>query len=157
VLAQTVFLFYGNRGMLFEIVRNEIGDADMFSSTTPRILAVDDDREFRQSLIKIFQKAGFQVHVAADGSQAVALLGKAHYDLVILDLKLPGKSGLELLREIKTTMPDTRVIVVTSYGDAASRFEAMAAGAFEYLNKPVKRNAILGASQRALMHFSKAG
>ncbi|MGH7596668.1 MAG: response regulator [bacterium] len=119
----------------------------------PRILAVDDDREFRRSLIKIFEKAGFQVNVAADGNQAEALLGKNHYDLVVLDLKIPGKSGLELLREIKTNTPDTEVIIVTAYGEAASRGEAIAAGAFEYLNKPVKRNAILEASQRALAHL----
>ena len=122
----------------------------MISSDAPCILAVDDDREFRRSLIKIFEKAGFQVDVAADGNQAAALLGKNHYDLVVLDLKIPGKSGLELLREIKAKTPNTQVIVVTVYGEADSCFEAKTAGAFECLNKPVKRNVILETAQRAL-------
>ena len=119
-------------------------------SDAPRILAVDDDREFRRSLIKIFEKAGFRVNVAADGKQATVLLSKSHYDLVVLDLKIPGKSGLELLREIKAKTPNTEVIVVTVYGEADSCFDAKLAGAFACLNKPVKRNVILETSQRAL-------
>ncbi len=125
----------------------------MTALDAPHILAVDDDREFRRSLIKIFEKAGFQVNVAADGDQAAALLNKNHYDLVVLDLKIPGKSGLELLHEIKAKAPGTQVIVVTVYGDADSQVEVMAAGAFAYLNKPVKRNTMLEASQRALAHL----
>jgi DNA-binding NtrC family response regulator len=142
--------------MLFEIiyVENEEMHA-MTSVDETRVLVVDDNREFRRSLVKIFQKAGFQVNVAAEGNQAGVLLGQSHYDLVVLDLQIPGKSGVELLREIRVKSPDTQVIVVTVYGDTTSCFEAQAAGAFECLNKPVKRNAILEASQRALMHLDK--
>jgi DNA-binding NtrC family response regulator len=134
----------------------KIGDAGMAALDAPRILVVDDDREYRRSLVKIFHKAGFDIQVAADGNQAAVLLDKTHYDLLVLDLKIPGKSGLELLREIKMKTRATEVIVVTAYGEADSRNEAIAAGAFEYLNKPAKRNAILEASQRALAHLDKA-
>jgi DNA-binding NtrC family response regulator len=116
----------------------------------PRILVVDDDREFRRSLIKIFQKAGYQANGASDSAQALALLNRRHYGLVILDLKLPGKSGLEALREIKAQAPESKVIVVTAFGDAITYREAMAIGVFDYLNKPVKRQMILAASERAL-------
>ncbi len=120
---------------------------------SPRILVVDDDREFQRSLIKIFQKAGYQVNVAFNSTQALALLNRTHYALIVLDLKMPGKSGLEVLREIKTKAPESKVIIVTAFGDSASYREAMAAGAFDYLNKPVKRKTILEASQRALANF----
>jgi DNA-binding response OmpR family regulator len=125
----------------------------MASLDTPRILVVDDDREFQRSLIKIFLKAGYQVNVASDSVQALAVLDRRPYDLIVLDLKMPGKSGLEVLREIKIKTPDSKVIVVTAFGDPASRREAMAVGACDYLNKPVKRKEILDASKKALTRF----
>jgi DNA-binding response OmpR family regulator len=125
----------------------------MASLDTQRILVVDDDREFQRSLIKIFQKAGYQVNVASDSVQALAVLNRRPYDLIVLDLKMPGKSGLEVLREIKTKTPDSKVIVITAFGDPASRREAMAVGACDYLNKPVKRKEILDASKKALTRF----
>jgi DNA-binding NtrC family response regulator len=126
------------------------------SLDNPRILVVDDDREFQRSLIKIFLKAGYQVNVASDSVQALAVLNRRHYDLIVLDLKMPGKSGLEVLREIKIKTPDSKVIVVTAFGDSTSYREAMAIGAFDYLNKPVKRKEILEASRKALTHFENS-
>ncbi len=128
----------------------------MASVDTPRILVVDDDREFQRSLLKIFYKAGYQVNVASDSVQALAVLNRRHYDLVVLDLKMPGKSGLEVLREIKTTTPDSKVIIVTAFGDSTSYREAMAIGACDYLNKPVKRKEILEASRKALTRFENS-
>ena len=127
----------------------------MASLDTPRILVVDDDREFQRSLIKIFLKAGYQVNVASDSVQALAVLDRRRYDLIVLDLKMPGRSGLEVLREIKTKTPDSKVIVVTAFGDLTSRREAMASGACDYLDKPVKRKEILEASKKALTRFEK--
>jgi DNA-binding NtrC family response regulator len=126
------------------------------SLDNPRILVVDDDREFQRSLIKIFLKAGYQVNVASDSVQALAVLNRRHYDLIVLDLKMPGKSGLEVLREIKIKTPDAKVIVVTAFGDSTSYREAMAIGAFDYLNKPVKRKEILEASRKALTRFENS-
>ena len=117
-----------------------------------RILILDDDQEFRCSLAKIFQKAGFQVNAAGDGNQAGELLSKAHYHLIVLDLKMPGKSGFELLKEIKTNTPEAKVIIVTAFGDATDCRQVMQAGAFAYLNKPVKREVILEFAARALEH-----
>jgi DNA-binding NtrC family response regulator len=128
----------------------------MASVDMPRILVVDDDREFQRSLIKIFQKAGYQVNVASDSVQALALLNRRQYDLVVLDLKMPGKSGLEVLRDIKTKTPDSKVIVVTAFGDSTSYREAMAIGVCDYLNKPVKRKEILDASRKALTRFENS-
>lgn len=126
------------------------------SLDNPRILVVDDDREFQRSLIKIFLKAGYQVNVASDSVQALAVLNRRHYDLIVLDLKMPGKSGLEVLREIKIKTPDSKVIVVTAFGDSTSYREAMAIGVSDYLNKPVKRKEILEASSKALTRFENS-
>lgn len=114
-----------------------------------RILILDDDQEFKRSLTKIFQKAGFQVN-AGDGRQASELLGKAYYPLIVLDLQMPGKSGLEVLREIKAQTPEAKVIMVTAFADPDSIRQALSAGAFAYLNKPVKRENILASAKKAL-------
>lgn len=125
----------------------------MSSSHFPRVLVVDNDREFRRSLSKTFQKARFQVTEAGDGNQASELLNKGHYSLVVLDLKMPGKSALELLREIKAKTPEAEVIIVTAFGDTTSYQQTMDAGAYAYLDKPVKRKEILESAQRALEHL----
>jgi DNA-binding NtrC family response regulator len=122
----------------------------MASVNAPRILVVDDDREFQRALVKIFKKTGFKVGAASDVNQASAMFDKTHYAFIVLDLKLPGKSGLELLREIKAKAPEAKVIIVTAFGDTLSRHEALEAGAFDYLNKPVKRKSILEIVSRAL-------
>ena len=124
----------------------------MASMVAPRILVVDDDQEFQRALVKIFRKAGFKVSAASDGNQAASMLERAHYAfmVMVLDLNLPGKPGLELLREIKAKAPETKIIVVTAYGDAAGRQAALESGAFEFLNKPVKRKAVLEMVKKAL-------
>lgn len=124
----------------------------MAAATAPRILVVDDDLEFQRALVKIFRKAGFKAGAASDGNQAAAMLARAHYAFMVMvvDLNLPGKPGLELLQEIKAKAPATKIIVVTAYGDAASRQAAIDAGAFEFVNKPVKRKTILDIVKKAL-------
>ncbi|MDZ7309327.1 MAG: universal stress protein, partial [candidate division KSB1 bacterium] len=109
-----------------------------------------DDREFRRSLTKIFQEEGFLVNTAATGSQAGILLGKHDYPVIVLDLKLPEGSGLDLLHDIRQASPGSQVIVVTACSDAMIRRAVLAAGALDYLTKPVKRNTLLAAAQRAL-------
>ena len=115
-----------------------------------RVLIIDDDREFRRSLTKIFRKAGYLVSTASTGDQATLLLKKEQYPLIVLDLKMPGKSGIELLREINAKSPASRVIAITAGGDEAITGETMAAGAFEYLRKPLKRQEIFDSAHRAL-------
>jgi DNA-binding NtrC family response regulator len=111
---------------------------------------VDNDQEFRRSLIKIFTKAGYQVCSASDGNEASEIVNRELFHLIILDLKMPGKTGMDVLREIKEKTPEAKVIVVTAFGDLAKYLEAMDAGAFEFLNKPIKRKVILEYAKRAL-------
>jgi DNA-binding NtrC family response regulator len=115
-----------------------------------RVLLVDDSLEFRRSLTKIFEKAGFQVRAVDNGGRASALLQKEFFPLIITDLRMAGKSGLELLREAKAESPDSKVIIVTAFGDEEECRQALAAGASAYLFKPVKRKAIIEAARQAL-------
>lgn len=114
------------------------------------VLIVDDDDEFRTSLSKTFAKEGYQVSAAADGLEALGRIREDRFDLAIVDLKMPGLGGIELLTGIKKASPDTEVIIVTAYGETATKLAAMRAGAFGYLDKPVKRKEILRYAERAL-------
>lgn len=122
----------------------------MLSPDSRRVLIVDNDHEFRRSLIKIFTKAGYQVCSASDGNEASEIVRRHIFHLIILDLRMPGKNGMDLLREFKEKTPESKVIVVTAFGDLAKYLEAMDAGAFEFLNKPIKRKVILEYAKRAL-------
>ena len=115
----------------------------MHKPSEQSILIVDDDEQFRLSLSKIFAKVGCKVTTAADAMEALDLLSKSFQHLVIADQRLPGMTGLQLLKEIKARSPKSKVLVVTAYGDIAMRKEALQIGAFAFLDKPVKRQQIL--------------
>lgn len=122
----------------------------MPASEPLRILIADDSLEFRRSLAKIFQKEGFQVRAVDDGNRASALLGKEFFPLIITDLRMSGKSGLELLREVQAKSPESKVIMVTAFGEEEDQAQALNAGAFAFFFKPVTRKALLEAARRAL-------
>jgi len=122
----------------------------MSSQSKHRILIVDDDSEFRRSLKRILQKAGYHVSSASNGSQANEMLNKRVYPLILLDLHMPGKSGLELLSEVKEKSPESKVIMMTVDGAVGNYTKAMNDGAFAYLNKPIKMKKILTYTNMAL-------
>ncbi|MCR4439248.1 MAG: response regulator [bacterium] len=108
-----------------------------------RVLIVDDDYEFRVSLGKALAKQGYQVELAADGVEALRAVERGNFDLVITDHRLPGVLGIDLLPEIRRRSPHSAVILVTAYGDDSVRQRAREAGAFAFLDKPIKREEIL--------------
>ena len=122
----------------------------MSSQSKHRILIVDDDSEFRRSLKRILQKAGYHVSSASNGSQASEMLNKRVYPLILLDLHMQGKSGLELLHEVKEKTPESKVIMITVDGSADNYSEAMSAGAFAVLQKPLKMKKLLTYASMAL-------
>ena len=126
----------------------------MSSQSKHKILIVDDDSEFRRSLRKILQKAGYQVSSAVSALQASKILAKHAYPLILLDLHMPGKSGLDLLHEVKEKTPESKVIMITVDGSADNYSEAMSAGAFAFLHKPVKMKKILTYASMALNNSS---
>jgi len=102
-----------------------------------RILVVEDDESLRRVTQLQLERCGYQVSAAEDVPQALELLEKEPKELVITDLNLPGESGLDLLKKIKAEHPETSVVMVTAYGTIETAVEAMKAGAYDYITKPV--------------------
>ncbi len=102
-----------------------------------RILVVDDDLNGRTGLGRILEKLGYEVTVAESGDQALSLLHEASFNLVVTDLKMVGANGIEVLRAVKQSHPDTETILLTAYGTIESAVEAMKFDAYDYLTKPV--------------------
>ena len=114
------------------------------------ILIVDDDRQLRIALEKIFRKDGYSVSTASNGIEACELVAQDEYDLIITDIRMPEKSGIELLNSIKKYDPEIPIIVMTAYGEPLSYQNAMEKGAIEYIHKPIKKDAILEIVRNAL-------
>jgi len=100
------------------------------------LLIVDDERSIREACREIAQSLGYSAHVADSAEQAFRALELQAFDLVLLDLRLPGAGGVDALRRIKERRPDALVIVVTGYGTVQSAVQAMKNGAYDYVTKP---------------------
>ncbi|MGE5570690.1 MAG: sigma-54-dependent transcriptional regulator, partial [Rhodospirillales bacterium] len=117
-----------------------------------RILVVDDDDSLRRVTEVQLQQCGYDVLTAASGSEALDVLQKKPAGLVITDLKMPGMSGLELLRRIRAEYPEVIVVMVTAFGTIETAVEAMRAGAYDYITKPVHIDEMRLVIERALEH-----
>lgn len=116
----------------------------------PKILVADDDASFRRVLEYQLKEAGYRVTCASDGASALDLFSESSFDAVLTDLEMPRLSGTELLNQIKKQSPDTPVIVITAFATVDSAVDAMRAGAFHYLTKPLNRDALLHTLKNAL-------
>ena len=101
-----------------------------------RILVADDEESIRWVLSKALKKQGFSVDLAEDGAQARNMARRHHYDLAVLDIKMPGIQGLELLKQFRIEHPDTLVIIMTAEATMEHAVTAMKNGAYDYLTKP---------------------
>ena len=115
-----------------------------------RILIVDDDQSMRYSLTRMLEGQGFLVSPAKNGTEALERFEQEKPDLVIMDIKMPGQSGLEVLREIKERDPKALVILMTAFGTTETAIEAMKFGAFDYILKPFDIPQMRGLVERAL-------
>lgn len=109
------------------------------------ILVVDDDEVLRMRLEKSFLRRGLVVYVASDFDTAIAQTNLHSPHLAVIDLKMPGKSGLQLLQQIKATSPDTKVVILTGYGSITNAVEAVKLGATNYVTKPADADDVLNA------------
>jgi two-component system, NtrC family, response regulator HydG len=116
----------------------------------PSILVVDDDVDTCRNLSDILTDLGYQVETAHDGLAALELVQRHAYDVALLDYKMPGMDGLTLYREIKRLRAGTVAIVVTAYAEGTTSDEALAAGAWQVLSKPVDFPRLLGLVGEAL-------
>jgi two-component system, OmpR family, response regulator RegX3 len=119
------------------------------------ILIVDDEASLRQTLARILQRAGFDVTTTATGDEALSLLSQHAFDMVYLDIRMPGMSGLEVLKIIHTKFPELPVILFTAQPDLNSAVEALRNGAIDYLLKPLKPQTIIDRTNSVLAHKEK--
>ncbi|MBC7187946.1 MAG: sigma-54-dependent Fis family transcriptional regulator [Calditrichaeota bacterium] len=105
-------------------------------SGSVNILVADDDVSIREGCERVLRGEGYRVRTAADGLEALQALQTEHFDIALLDLKMPGRDGLEVLREIKRQAPATDVVMITGYATVETAVEAMRLGAYDYIPKP---------------------
>ena len=122
--------------------------ADMETSK-PHILIVDDEMGPRESL-KMILNPYYTVHVADRGAQAIEMLKEIPVDLVTVDLKMPGLTGINVLEKVKEHDPDIEAIIITGYGSLDTAIEGLRLGAFDYISKPFDVNHILSLVRRGL-------
>ena len=103
-----------------------------------RIVVIDDEVEFTRTLEGFFDARGFEVKIASTGIDGVELVDRSKPDVVIVDLKMPGMDGDEILKHVRRTLPRTKVIVVTAYNDGGrTRERLLSLGAFAHFDKPL--------------------
>src|SRR5689334_7646019 len=112
------------------------------------LLIVDDDRPFRTRLMRAFRDRGFEVAGAGSFDEAMTLAADDTPELALVDLRLPGKSGLELVKALKELDGTTSIVVLTGYGSIATAVDSVKLGATSYLTKPVDADQILAAFDR---------
>jgi len=105
-----------------------------------KILIVDDDAVIRELLSVMTASFGLEPVTADDGADAMAILEREEFPIVITDMKMPNMDGMELLKHIRATYPNTEVIVITGYGDQFSYTDVIEAGASDFLKKPFREN-----------------
>ena len=120
------------------------------SKNEAKILIVDDEVRVREILSRKLTNEGYHCLTAPNGNKALKLLKADQADLVLLDINMPGKSGTEVLKEIKAAYPDTAVIMVTAIADVQTAIGLMKMGAYDYMIKPVELNVLLISLDRAL-------
>lgn len=106
------------------------------------ILVVDDERTMLSLLEKILSQDGYQVYLATNGREALAVIEKQHVDIIITDVKMPELDGFGLLKIVKNEYPEISVIMMTGYGDTYTVKDALLLGADEYITKPFRSHEI---------------
>ncbi|HET6521029.1 MAG TPA: response regulator [Geminicoccaceae bacterium] len=126
------------------------------SARSPHILIVDDDREIRDLLARFLGKHGYRVDVAADGRAMARALEAGRFDLIVLDLMLPGEDGLSLCRRLRATS-SLPVIMLTAMGEETDRIVGLEMGADDYLPKPFNPRELLARIKAVLRRAGTAG
>lgn len=114
----------------------------------PRILCVDDDQIFRTRLVRALNQRGYEVYQAANAEEGMVLAKRHQPERAIVDMRMPGMGGLDLIDELARIDPDIDIIVLTGYGSIPTAVEAVRRGARDYLTKPVDTEQILQTFER---------
>jgi DNA-binding NtrC family response regulator len=121
-------------------------------SKMPRILVVDDEKAMRESLNDWLKEDGYQVGLAESGNKAVDMARKDPWEVILLDLKMPGMDGLETLKKLKEVRPDAEILMMTAYATVDTAVQAMKEGAFDYLVKPFDPDEVEMLIQKIVAH-----
>jgi DNA-binding NtrC family response regulator len=105
-------------------------------SSTPRVLIVDDEERFRNTMCKLLTVRGVAAETADSGMKALEVLKSGAYDVLILDVRMPDMSGVDVLAEIRKINPEVEVIIMTGYASVDTAKEIMRLGAYDYMLKP---------------------
>lgn len=124
----------------------------MTKRSLPQVLVVDDDEAHRLMLVTLLEEWSFRTGEAKDGRKALDYIRKAPVDLVLMDLRMPDMNGIEATREINQYNPAIPIIIMTAYSSIPSAVEALKAGAYDYLTKPLDFDALKLVMERALEH-----
>ncbi|MBA3014351.1 MAG: response regulator [Proteobacteria bacterium] len=111
--------------------------------TNFKVLIVDDEQDFLETTTKRMQKRNIQCETASSGKEAIEKINTGDFDVVLLDVKMPGMDGVETLREIKRIKPLIEVVMLTGHASVESGIEGMKLGAFDYLMKPMELDPLL--------------
>jgi len=115
-----------------------------------RILLVEDEEDLRESLKRVLTKEGYIVDGVDSSESALMAIHDRFYDVVISDIILPGLTGMDLLKRCTANNPDLRVIIITAYATIESAVEAVKAGAFDYMVKPILHDELKAVVKKAL-------
>ena len=119
-------------------------------SNKNRILIVDDDEVVRRSYLRSLESTSCQVAAASDGEEALQTMEQSPFDVVLLDMRMPGQDGLSVLRTIKQKWPDSEVVIITGYPTVDSAKQAVQLGAYDYVAKPVGPQDVINVTDRAM-------
>lgn len=125
-----------------------MNDTDVKASPKPSVLLVDDDERLRSRMARAFEERGYEAQQADGYDAAVAIASDESTELAVVDLRMPGKSGLEVVRELHRIDPATKIVVLTGYGSIATALEAMRLGATHYLTKPADVDEVIASFDR---------
>jgi len=103
-----------------------------------RVMVVDDETNFRKLLVRELERRGHQTWSAGDGAEALELLHRGTVDVILLDLKMPGLGGIDVMRRLQERPQPPEVIVMTGYASVQTAIEAVKLGAYDYVTKPCK-------------------
>jgi len=117
-----------------------------------KILVVDDEEVVRLSYLRTLSGQHCNVDVVADGKDALQMMSQQPFDVVLLDLRMPGMDGMTVLKTIKQKWPESEVIIITGYPAVESAKAAVTLGAYGYLAKPVGPDDVINAANGAMLH-----
>jgi len=115
-----------------------------------QLLIVDDDTAMREMLASLFRDRGYAVEEAASAAEALERADQQCFDVALSDIRMPGKTGIEMVGELRARLPETPVVLMTAFGSIDSAVESMRAGAFDYITKPFEPDAVVLTIERAL-------